>query len=155
MSQHDFDFVFGRWNVHNARLAQPLAGSNDWNEFPAMAEEMPLLDGLANLERYEAPLAPQPIHAIAIRLYDAASQCWSILWTTAGSGEFGTPTIGRFNDGKGIFVAHELLDDRPIVVRFIWTHDGSDRCRWEQAFSADDGATWETNWTMDFTRASA
>jgi hypothetical protein len=23
---------------------------------------------------------------------------------------------------------------------------------WEQAFSTDDGKTWETNWTMDETR---
>jgi hypothetical protein len=25
--------------------------------------------------------------------------------------------------------------------------------RWEQAFSLDDGQTWETNWTADFTRS--
>jgi hypothetical protein len=25
--------------------------------------------------------------------------------------------------------------------------------RWEQAFSADDGDTWETNWVMEFSRA--
>jgi hypothetical protein len=25
-------------------------------------------------------------------------------------------------------------------------------CRWEQAFSADGGTTWETNWIADFTR---
>ena len=24
--------------------------------------------------------------------------------------------------------------------------------RWEQAFSADGGATWEVNWVMEFTR---
>lgn len=24
--------------------------------------------------------------------------------------------------------------------------------RWEQAFSSDGGITWETNWTMDFSR---
>jgi hypothetical protein len=26
-------------------------------------------------------------------------------------------------------------------------------CAWEQAFSVDRGETWETNWTMSFTRA--
>jgi hypothetical protein len=27
---------------------------------------------------------------------------------------------------------------------------GSDRPRWEQAFSDDGGKTWETNWIMMF-----
>jgi len=26
--------------------------------------------------------------------------------------------------------------------------------RWEQALSVDGGATWETNWTMDFVRSA-
>jgi hypothetical protein len=33
-------------------------------------------------------------------------------------------------------------------------HD-ADAARWEQAFSDDGGATWETNWTMDFARVAA
>ncbi|MFD2349900.1 hypothetical protein ACFSTC_11855 [Nonomuraea ferruginea] len=37
--------------------------------------------------------------------------------------------------------------------RFLWTVLGPDACRWEQALSADGERTWETNWTMDFTRA--
>ena len=35
-------------------------------------------------------------------------------------------------------------------MRFLWTRGASPR--WEQAFSADGGKTWETNWTMDMTR---
>ena len=38
-------------------------------------------------------------------------------------------------------------------VRFLWKHDPPRTARWEQAFSADGGATWETNWIMRFTRA--
>jgi hypothetical protein len=30
--------------------------------------------------------------------------------------------------------------------------NGPDACHWEQAFSGDGGKTWETNWTMTFTR---
>lgn len=41
---------------------------------------------------------------------------------------------------------------RPIVLRFIWIHTGTALCHWEQAFSADDGASSEVYWTMDFTR---
>jgi hypothetical protein len=31
-------------------------------------------------------------------------------------------------------------------VRFLVFRQGPDRARFEQAFSADGGATWETNW---------
>ena len=45
----------------------------------------------------------------------------------------------------------EEFEGRHIFNRFIWNVDSSDSCRWEQAFSAG-GKTWETNWTMKFTR---
>jgi hypothetical protein len=38
-------------------------------------------------------------------------------------------------------------------MRFIWSRIGPTSARWEQAFSADGGASWEMNWIMDFTRA--
>ena len=40
---------------------------------------------------------------------------------------------------------------RPVRVRFVCSGVTTPP-RWEQALSGDDGATWETNWTMDFTR---
>ena len=39
-----------------------------------------------------------------------------------------------------------------IFNRFIWTVEAPGSCRWEQAYSADGGKTWETNWIMEFTR---
>ena len=45
------------------------------------------------------------------------------------------------------------LDGRPITVRFIWSAITASSARWEQAFSADGGATWESNWVMEFARA--
>ena len=60
--------------------------------------------------------------------------------------------LGRFENAVGTFHANDTLKGRPIRVRFLWTMPAADRPRWEQAFSADDGATWETNWIMDFTR---
>ena len=153
--RHDFDFLFGRWHVRNRRLREPLAHSDDWYEFDATSTEEPLLGGLANLERYDAPLAPQrPIHAIAVRLYDEASALWNIFWSRAGSGRFEIPTVGRFENEIGTFYAREEYAGRPIEVRFLWTHDGPSSCRWEQAFSADGGEAWEINWIMEFRRAS-
>ena len=57
---------------------------------------------------------------------------------------------GAFRDGIGTFVAADVLNGAPIRVRFIWDATGA-RPTWEQAFSNDEGATWETNWRMTFT----
>jgi hypothetical protein len=60
------------------------------------------------------------------------------------------PVVGSFNQGVGSFFADDTLNNQAIKVRFLWTMP-KPRCpRWEQAFSIDAGATWETNWVMDF-----
>jgi hypothetical protein len=37
-------------------------------------------------------------------------------------------------------------------VRYLWEVRSPKECHWEQAFSTDEGKTWETNWTIDSTR---
>ena len=44
----DFDFWLGEWNVHNRRLRERLAGSDEWEEFEATSEAWPILGGLGN-----------------------------------------------------------------------------------------------------------
>ncbi len=152
--RHDFDFLFGHWKIRNRRLRHPLTGSREWYEFDSTSSESPLLGGLANLEQYDAPETPTgPIHAVAMRLYDTKAGNWSIYWSTAGGGVFGVPTVGAFKDGAGLFFDREEYNGRSIQVRFTWKHDGPSSCRWEQAFSPDDGRSWEVNWIMNFTRA--
>ena len=43
--QHDFDFEFGHWKIHNRRLLHPLSGSNDWVEFDGTVVAQPIWDG--------------------------------------------------------------------------------------------------------------
>ncbi len=62
------------------------------------------------------------------------------------------PVTGSFRNGIGTFIAKDTLDGRPILVRFLWLNTQTATPRWEQAMSADDGISWETNWTMDFSR---
>ncbi len=42
----------------------------------------------------------------------------------------------------------------PILCRFRWTVYSPEKAGWEQAFSTDDGATWEVNWEMVETRVA-
>jgi hypothetical protein len=59
--------------------------------------------------------------------------------------------VGGFDGERGEFVGEDLDEGRRVDVRFIWTR-GTERARWEQAFSLD-GRAWETNWVMEFKRA--
>jgi hypothetical protein len=63
--------------------------------------------------------------------------------------------VGAFEGDRGEFYGEETSEGKPVRCRFVWTVVNEVTARWEQAFSADDGLNWETNWTMDFTRVSA
>ena len=74
------------------------------------------------------------------------------LWRVLGQPE--VPVVGSFDQGIGTFFADDVLDGRAIRVRFRWADTDTGSPLWEQAFSVDDGASWETNWRMHFTRAA-
>jgi len=42
-----------------------------------------------------------------------------------------------------------------VRTRYTWSQITPTSARWEQAYSYDAGATWDTNWIMTFTRAAA
>jgi hypothetical protein len=63
-----------------------------------------------------------------------------------------SPAIGRFKNGRGEFFNHETLNGRAILVRFVISDITPTSCRFEQAFSDDEGKTWETNWIAVDTR---
>ena len=154
--RHDFDFLHGTWRIHNRRLRRPLTGSTEWVEFAGWSLERPVLGGQGNLEEYEATLPDgTAIRAVALRLYEPATRRWTIRWSNAATGTLDAPMTGAFRDGVGEFYGHEDYQGRMVLVRFRWTHTDRDAARWEQAFSADGGATWETNWVMHFTRTAA
>jgi hypothetical protein len=151
--ERDFDFLHGAWRIHNRRLRDPLTGSTTWYEFDGTATERPLWDGQGNLEEYEATLPDgERLRGLALRLYDPRARRWMIHWSSAANGTLDPPVIGSFSDGVGTFYGHEDYRGRRIFVRFLWTATGPQTARWEQAFSVDGGSTWETNWTMTFTR---
>jgi hypothetical protein len=81
-----------------------------------------------------------------LRLYNPQSHQWSLNFSNAAAGTMTTPTIGEFKDGRGEFYDQEMLGERAILVRFVISDIRADAAHFEQAFSADGGKTWETNW---------
>jgi len=152
--RNDFDFLQGRWRVHNRRLLRPLTGSTEWIEFEGTSTVRPLWDGQSNFEEWEADAPTGQISAVSLHLYDPRARQWSLHWAARADGRIGTPTVGRFVNGRGEFYDHEDYAGRAIFLRLIWEPRGATACRFEQAFSIDGGRTWETNWIMEFTRIS-
>ena len=151
----DFDFEIGAWRVRHRRLKERLVGCTDWEEFEGTSEMRPVLGGNGNIEDNLIHFPAGPYRAIAIRAFDPSSGTWAIWWLSSlDPHRLDVPVVGSFENGLGTFLARETLaDGRPVLVRFLWCDTTTPTPRWEQAMSLDDGESWETNWTMAFTRA--
>jgi len=152
----DFDFFIGSWKIHNRYLKGRLRGSREWTEFEATSVVQRVLDGLGNFDQFKAMRDGKAIEGMTLRLLNPATGVWSIYWAdNVRPGVLLPPMIGRFKDDVGEFFGDEEVDGRKVLCRFLWTRKPIGSPRWEQAFSDDEGKTWETNWIMTFTRAEA
>lgn len=149
-SADDFDFFIGRWSVVNEQLRKRFAGSDDWDTFPATSSCRKLLGGAAHMDEIDIPA--KSLSGINLAVFNDADRSWSLYWMDNRSRVFFPPLTGRFEAGRGVFYADDTDEGRPVKVRFLWMASDS-QPRWEQAFSIDGGASWETNWVMKFTRA--
>ncbi|HEY1772596.1 MAG TPA: hypothetical protein VGH91_05330 [Gammaproteobacteria bacterium] len=149
---HDFDWEIGTWHTHVRRLLHPLTGSNTWGEYDGTSVIRKVWDGKANLVELEVEGPVGHLELASWRLYDPDSHQWSLNVASSRGGGLGVPTVGGFKGSRGEFYDHETWGGKPIVVRFVITQTSADAAHFEQAFSADDGKTWELNWIADDTR---
>jgi hypothetical protein len=150
--QNDFDFFIGRWKARNRRLRERLKGSNDWEEIEGVAVIRKVLGGLGNIDEITMDRESGRLEGMTLRLYNPESRQWSMYWSSSADGILQPPVIGGFRDGRGEFYSQETFEGRSIYCRFICSDITGTSCRWEQAFSADGGKTWETNWIAELTR---
>ncbi|GAA2354640.1 hypothetical protein Cme02nite_47780 [Catellatospora methionotrophica] len=154
----DFDFIFGRWQVRNRKLRDVTdPGCAEWVEFDARSHVEPVLGGLGHVDRMwtEAPPGEQPFEGYTLRQFDPQARLWRIWWASSRNpGHLDPPVEGAWRDGRGVFDCEDVLGGHPVRVRFEWAREGADAARWQQSFSYDQGATWRTNWIMEFTRAA-
>ena len=148
----DFDFEVGRWSVHSRRLREWLKGSTDWEEFQGISAARKVLGGLGMVDEITNERASGPAQGITLRLFDPTTQQWSVYFAESVHGVLTTPLIGRFTQGRGVFYAYEPIAGQHLLSRYLWLEITPTSYRWEQAFSADGGSTWETNWIQDHTR---
>ena len=147
---NDFNFLVGNWTVANRRLHERLVGCTEWDEFESSSVAWNLPDDAAQIDQFTFPDGST---ALTLRLLDPKRQEWSLRWAANTDGVLLPPVIGRFDEnGVGTFYGDDEHQGIPVRVRYVWSDITANSARWEQAFSTDGGATWETNWIMQLTR---
>jgi hypothetical protein len=148
----DFDFLAGRWTSRQRRLVKVLSRCDEWYEFDATVDCQVLLDGSGSFDVLRAP--ERDIEGVTLRLYNPTEKVWRVWWASKTSGGMlDEPVIGGFAGGVGTFECDDTWEGTPIRVRYRWSDIGTEHPRWEQAFSADGGQSWEVNWTATLSRA--
>lgn len=147
---HDFDFIYGKFRMPNHRLVKRLAGSHEWTDFISCTEGVPLAGGIGDMDTLRTNYWKDFV-GITVRTYDPETGLWRLYWfdNRFSHGVIDPPVVGKFNGNVGVFEGKDTFNGKPIIMRFTWTINpkGSEAvAKWEQAFSPDDGKTWETNW---------
>lgn len=152
-SETDFDFLIGKWNIRSRKLNSRLTGCTEWTESPAHGECRKILAGMANIDSFETETGGSKVEGMALRLFDPKTRLWSIYWADSNFVTLDPPQIGSFDGPIGDFLTRDVFQGTDIIVRYYWDKTDPHAPVWSQAFSTDEGETWEWNWYMYFTPA--
>jgi hypothetical protein len=149
-SPNDFDFLVGKWKMHNRHLDKRLADCHDWTEFDSSSVNTKILTGAADMDTYSSTDFPgmggKLFEGLTLRLFDPKTRLWSLYWIASNTGRIEAPVVGSFDqNGVGHFFGKDTLNGKPILVVFRWDARNKERPIWGQAFSQDNGKTWEWN----------
>jgi hypothetical protein len=149
-SPGDFDFLVGKWKMHNRRLNKRLENCKDWTEFDSYDENSKILSGTADMDIYSTTEMPgqegKHFEGLTLRLFNSKTRLWSLYWVASNSGVLDPPVVGSFENHVGHFFCKDTFKGKPIIMMFRWDARNKDRAIWSQAFSTDNGKTWEWNW---------
>jgi hypothetical protein len=151
-SKSDFDFFVGHWNIRNRKLKTRLNNCSEWIEFDAKQEMFKVLNGTGNVDFFRTENEGHPFEGMTLRLFNPRTKLWSIYWADSNEGVLDKPVTGSFENGIGRFYSNDVFKGKDIMVVFVWDATNPNEPVWSQAFSDDQGKTWEWNWYMYMTR---
>lgn len=146
-SRHDFDLLFGNWRMYHRKLEERLSGSTKWIPLESTDTNYgPMLNGLGNTDMYVATFDGEHFEGFTLRLFDPATRLWSLYWVASDSGVLDPPVVGSFEGDVGHFFGKDTFKGQEVIVVFRWDFRDKAHPVWSQAFSPDQGKTWEWNW---------
>jgi hypothetical protein len=147
-SEHDFDYLIGKWKLNDKKLKSRLTHSTEWIEYESTVENTKLLQGIGSMDIYRATFDGKPFEGVALRLFNPKTKLWSIYWADSNLGVMDPPMVGSFDGNIGKFYCKDKFNGKDIIVVFYWDKTDPENPVWSQAFSPDNGDTWEWNHTI-------
>ncbi len=145
-SSHDFDYLEGTWKLKNKRLKSRLSGCTEWTPvFETKVVMAKILNGIGNIDNFYDTSNGKKYEGVAVRLFNPKTKLWSIYWSDSNTGAFDPPMVGSFENNIGHFFCKDTFNGRQIIVVFRWDVRNPNFPVWSQAFSPDNGKTWEWN----------
>lgn len=145
-SQNDFDFLIGKWKLSHEKLKSRLDNCREWDKFETTVEDFRILEGVGNMDVGYANFNGKPWEGRTIRLFNTKTKLWSLYWVASDTGVLDPPVVGSFENGVGHFFTKDTFKGQKIIMMFRWDVRDKDHPIWSQAFSPDNGKTWEWNW---------
>lgn len=141
----DFDFLIGKWTLKHEKLRTRLNNCKDWDEFENTVEDVRILEGLGNMDVVNSIVNGKPWEGRTIRLFNPKTRLWSLHWVASDVAVMDPPVVGSFENGIGHFFTKDTFQGKPIIMMFRWDKRNPEKPIWSQAFSPDNGKTWEWN----------
>jgi len=142
--------LVGKWKMYNRRLNKRLENGKDWTEFVSWDENSMILSGTANMDTYSTTQMPgmegKKFEGVTLRLFDPKTKLWRLYWVASNVGVLDPPVVGSFENNIGHFFTRDTFNGKKIIMMFRWDARDKNNPVWGQAFSADNGNTWEWNW---------
>jgi hypothetical protein len=151
-SKNDFDYLVGSWHIRNRTLKEPLAGSDEWEEFEATQQCSQILLGQGNFDIFRTEFGGKPFEGLTVRLFDPETRLWTIYWADSKAMRLDDGKVGSFDGGEGDFFGREVVAGKDVIVKFHWDKRNPKAPIYSRAFSTDSGRTWEWNWRSNFSR---
>lgn len=148
---HAFDYQFGTWRVHVARLLEPGSASPRWAQYDGTHVVTPLFNGTANIGVLEIAGPAGSIEGLQLRTYDSSTEQWKLSFASGSDGDVQPPSVGRFANGQGIFFDSARIGGRPAHVRTVATRLTQTSYRDVISYSSDD-RTWHLLWIASYSK---
>lgn len=149
-SPNDFDFFVGRRRIFNTRLKSRLTHSNEWVKSTTVVEMQKIFtNSIVNIDKGSFE-GPPPFEGMTVRLFNPQTKLWSLYWVNNILGTMDAPVVGSFENGVGHFFGKINWQGKKVIAVFRWDVRDKENPKWSQAFSPDNGTTWEWNWYMTY-----